>query len=143
MALSVGTPAHLSAIGLLNQGQLSPEDAQKQDINFLLYQALQKIAFLPFGYLIDNYRWDVFSGKIPYNKLNEGSFLLTLFRKNYNSVFRMVAIASKVPGHSSAGAANGKYGFRSWSQVPYPGERAVHPLFCFLHSPVPILSSAV
>ena len=33
-------------------------------MNFLMNQALQKIAFIPFGYLIDQWRWDLFSGDI-------------------------------------------------------------------------------
>jgi len=38
----------------------------EQDINFLLRQALSKVAFLPFGYMIDLWRWKVFDG--TYNK---------------------------------------------------------------------------
>jgi len=33
-------------------------------MNFLMNQALQKIAFIPFGYLIDQWRWDLFAGDI-------------------------------------------------------------------------------
>ena len=33
------------------------------DINFLFQMALDKVAFLPFGYLIDQWRWSVFSGE--------------------------------------------------------------------------------
>ena len=32
--------------------------------------ALRKIAFLPFGYLVDKFRWDVFSGKTSFNNMN-------------------------------------------------------------------------
>ena len=32
------------------------------DINYLMSQALKKIAFLPFGYLIDQWRWSVYKG---------------------------------------------------------------------------------
>jgi peptidyl-dipeptidase A len=41
------------------------------EINFLLKVSLEKIAFLPFGYLIDQWRWSVFSGETTpenYNK---------------------------------------------------------------------------
>jgi peptidyl-dipeptidase A len=31
------------------------------DINFLMMQALEKLAFIPFGYMIDQWRWNVFS----------------------------------------------------------------------------------
>jgi peptidyl-dipeptidase A len=61
IALSV-TPEYLVQIGLLQQNQLpTPE----QDRALLLRQALDKIAFLPFGLLVDRYRWGIFSGQIP------------------------------------------------------------------------------
>jgi peptidyl-dipeptidase A len=60
IAMSV-TPEYLVQTGLLQQNQLpTPE----QDRALLLRQALDKIAFLPFGYLIDRYRWGIFSGDI-------------------------------------------------------------------------------
>ncbi|HEY5710257.1 MAG TPA: M2 family metallopeptidase [Allosphingosinicella sp.] len=60
IALSV-TPEYLVQIGLLQQNQLPTAD---QDRALLLRQALDKIAFLPFGLLIDRYRWGIFSGQI-------------------------------------------------------------------------------
>jgi peptidyl-dipeptidase A len=65
VALSV-TPGYLKEVGLL---QRVPSDSG--DIGLLLHQALDKIAFLPFGLLIDQWRWRVFSGEIApadYNK---------------------------------------------------------------------------
>ncbi len=65
IALSV-TPEYLVRIGLLNK---APDPSR--DIGLLMSRALDKIAFLPFGLLIDQWRWDVFSGKVPpasYNK---------------------------------------------------------------------------
>lgn len=65
IALSV-TPEYLKQVGLL--GNVPPESA---DIGYLLKQAMDKIAFLPFGLLIDKWRWEVFSGQITpaqYNK---------------------------------------------------------------------------
>ena len=60
IALSV-TPEYLVQVGLLQQNQLpTPE----QDRQLLLRQALDKIAFLPFGLLMDRYRWGIFSGQI-------------------------------------------------------------------------------
>uniref|UniRef100_UPI00358E57EB angiotensin-converting enzyme isoform X2 n=1 Tax=Myxine glutinosa TaxID=7769 RepID=UPI00358E57EB len=59
LALSVSTPKHLKEIGLLEK----VEDDEESTINYLINMALQKIAFLPFGYLIDLWRWKVFSGK--------------------------------------------------------------------------------
>ncbi len=66
LALSV-TPGYLKDLHLLDKVPDNP----KAETNQLMKQALDKIAFLPFGYLIDKWRWDVFSGKTPpsgYNK---------------------------------------------------------------------------
>ncbi|MBV8052935.1 MAG: M2 family metallopeptidase [Acidobacteriaceae bacterium] len=65
IALAV-TPEYLKQIGLLEK--VPPAEA---DIPLLLKQALDKVAFLPFGLLIDQWRWKVFSGEITpadYNK---------------------------------------------------------------------------
>jgi len=65
IALSI-TPEYLVKIGMLDRAP----DASR-DIGLLLSRALEKIAFLPFGLVIDQWRWDVFSGAIApadYNK---------------------------------------------------------------------------
>jgi peptidyl-dipeptidase A len=65
IALSV-TPAYLKQIGLIST--VPPESA---DIGLLMKLALDKVAFLPFGYLVDQWRWKVFSGEVgpgDYNK---------------------------------------------------------------------------
>ncbi|XP_059494632.1 angiotensin-converting enzyme [Stegostoma tigrinum] len=67
MALSVSTPKHLHSIGLLDK----VEDNQASDINYLMSIALDKIAFLPFGYLMDQWRWKVFDGRIPKDIYNQ------------------------------------------------------------------------
>lgn len=66
LALSVSTPAHLHKIGLLDRVANDIES----DINYLLKMALEKIAFLPFGYLVDQWRWGVFSGRTPPSRYN-------------------------------------------------------------------------
>jgi peptidyl-dipeptidase A len=59
------TPSYLAQVGLL------PTDAEvPDDLNWLLRQALTKVAFLPFGLLVDRWRWDVFSGEIPPESYN-------------------------------------------------------------------------
>jgi peptidyl-dipeptidase A len=60
MALSI-TPEYLVQIGLLDRSKVPAAD---KDIGLLLRQAMDKVAFLPFGLLIDRWRWQVFSGKI-------------------------------------------------------------------------------
>jgi peptidyl-dipeptidase A len=60
MALSI-TPEYLVQIGLLDRAQVPSAD---KDIGLLLRQAMDKVAFLPFGLLIDRWRWKVFSGEV-------------------------------------------------------------------------------
>jgi peptidyl-dipeptidase A len=65
IALSV-TPEYLKQIGLLET--VPPASS---DMGLLMRKALEKVAFLPFGLMIDKWRWGVFSGKIApsdYNK---------------------------------------------------------------------------
>jgi peptidyl-dipeptidase A len=65
IALSV-TPEYLVRIGLLDKAP----DASG-DIGLLMARALDGVAFLPFGLLIDQWRWKVFSGEVKpedYNK---------------------------------------------------------------------------
>ena len=72
IALSV-TPDYLVKIGLLNQAP-----GTSKDIGLLLRKALEKIAFLPFGLVIDQWRWKVFSGEIPPDKYNQAWWQLRL-----------------------------------------------------------------
>jgi peptidyl-dipeptidase A len=58
IALSV-TPGYYQRVGLLK----SVPKNEKALINEQMKRALEKVAFLPFGKLIDQWRWDVFSGK--------------------------------------------------------------------------------
>ncbi len=58
IGLSV-TPAYLTQIGIL-----SSADGAGDDLTFLLRRALEKISFLPFGLVVDRWRWEVFSGAI-------------------------------------------------------------------------------
>jgi len=60
IALSI-TPEYLVQVGLLDPAQVPSPD---KDIGLLLRQAMDKVAFLPFGLLIDKWRWGVFSGQI-------------------------------------------------------------------------------
>ncbi|CAD5115774.1 DgyrCDS4720 [Dimorphilus gyrociliatus] len=69
LALSVSTPKHLKKINLLRPNQ-NPDDEELQ-LNFLMNQALKKIAFIPFGYLIDQWRWKVFKGETKKDEYNE------------------------------------------------------------------------
>jgi len=39
-------------------------------INFLMKQALEKVAFLPYAYVVDRWRWEVFDGTTTPDKYN-------------------------------------------------------------------------
>jgi peptidyl-dipeptidase A len=64
IALSV-TPEYLGKVGLV--GNAPPESA---DVGLLLRTALQRLAFLPFGLVVDAWRWQVFSGQVPPDQYN-------------------------------------------------------------------------
>ena len=66
IALSI-TPEYLAEVGLLRR--VPPAD---RDLGLLLRLALDKVAFLPFGLMVDQWRWKVFSGEIGPEGYNEG-----------------------------------------------------------------------
>jgi peptidyl-dipeptidase A len=77
IALSV-TPAYLVEIGLLDR-----EPPASKDIGLLLRDALNKVAFLPFGLLVDKWRWGVFSGEISSADYNAAWWAL---REKYQGI---------------------------------------------------------
>jgi peptidyl-dipeptidase A len=68
IALSI-TPDYLVQIDMLDPSQVPSAD---KDIGLLLRQAMDKVAFLPFGLLLDRYRWGLFDGSIPEAATNTG-----------------------------------------------------------------------
>jgi len=60
VALSI-TPEYLTQIGLLPKSKVPSAD---KDTGLLLRQAMDKVAFLPFGLMVDKWRWGVFDGSI-------------------------------------------------------------------------------
>ena|SRR5215813_8184745 len=72
IALSVTSP-YLKQINLIDK---VPDPSS--DIGFLLQRALDKVAFLPFGYLVDQWRWKVFSGEVGPNDYNKAWWDLRL-----------------------------------------------------------------
>jgi peptidyl-dipeptidase A len=68
IALSI-TPEYLVQIGLLDKDKVPSAD---KDTGLLLRQAMDKVAFLPFGLLVDKWRWGVFDGSIPTDQYNKG-----------------------------------------------------------------------
>ena len=78
------TPAYLARIGLVPAVQPSREAV----INQQMKMALEKIAFLPFGKLIDEWRWQVFSGQVTPANYNASWWAL---REKYQGIAPPVA----------------------------------------------------
>ncbi len=68
IALSI-TPEYLVEIGLLDADAVPGEDA---DLALLMRQAMDKVAFLPFGLMVDQWRWKVFDGTYSPSEYNDG-----------------------------------------------------------------------
>jgi peptidyl-dipeptidase A len=102
VALSI-TPAYLKQLGLLDE---EPDPAQ--DIGPLLYMALQKVAFLPFAYTVDKWRWDVYGGKVKPADYDKTWWAL---KEQYQGVGRPAPI---VDGGFDAGAK-----YHVAADVPY------------------------
>jgi len=83
LTLSI-TPEYLQKVGIL--GPVEKND--KNLINLQMKDALDKVAFLPFGKLIDQWRWDVFSGKTKPADYNKAWWEL---RRKYQGVDAPVA----------------------------------------------------
>jgi peptidyl-dipeptidase A len=77
IALSV-TPEYLVKVGLLDKAP----DASG-DIPLLFRSALEKLAFLPFGLVVDQWRWQVFSGQVKPDQYNAAWWRL---REQYQGV---------------------------------------------------------
>ena len=78
IALSM-TPDYLKQVGLLTEVVKN----DKATINQQMHTALEKIAFLPFGLVVDRWRWDVFAGKVKPSEYNQHWWDL---RKQYQGI---------------------------------------------------------
>jgi len=82
IALSV-TPKYLVDIGWLDE-----EPPVESDLGYLMSIALDKIAFLPWGLLIDKWRWEVFNGDITPDEYNRRWWEL---RQEYQGVMSPIS----------------------------------------------------
>ncbi|GAB1256483.1 M2 family metallopeptidase [Aurantivibrio plasticivorans] len=82
ISLSV-SPKYLVDIGWLEQ-----EPGAEDDMGYLMQMALDKIAFLPWGLLVDKWRWQVFNGEITPEQYNAAWWAL---REEYQGVVPPVA----------------------------------------------------
>ena len=98
------TPEYLKEKGLLE----SAVKNERAKLNQQMQRALDKIAFLPFGLVVDKWRWDVFSGKVAPEQYNEHWWKL---RQKYQGV------APAVPRSATDFDAGAKYHVPA--NVPY------------------------
>ena len=113
------TPAYLQADRAARQRAAG---RRRRTSRLLMKRALEKVAFLPFGLLIDKWRWDVFAGKTtprPTTTRPGGSCARS-------------TRASRRRARAPAGR------LRSRREVPHPRQRAVHALLPRAASPVPV-----
>ncbi|XP_050074546.1 angiotensin-converting enzyme-like [Anopheles maculipalpis] len=83
------TPQHLVRLGLLDSKHMAPEKMAFRtnstlnsfDYAFLLRMALGKIPTIPFEYLMDQYRWDIFDGSVEYGQDANSYFWFLLERQ--------------------------------------------------------------
>jgi peptidyl-dipeptidase A len=78
IALSI-TPDYLNKVGILNK----TKENKKLSLNVQMKHALDKVAFLPFGLLIDQWRWRVYNGEISPEQFNTAWWEL---RKKYQGI---------------------------------------------------------
>ncbi len=116
IALSV-TPGYLQKVGLLAK---DPGDAG--DLEFLMRMALDKIAFLPFGLMVDQWRWKVFSGEVTPASYNQAWWDL---RRKYQGV------SSPIPRTEADFDPGAKYHVPA--NVPYTRYFLAHILQFQLH----------
>lgn len=88
------TPGYLKEKGLIDEVVESDEAT----LNKQMKLALEKIAFLPFGKMIDEWRWKVFSGEISPDDYNKGWWAL---REEYQGIAPGV---ERTEEHFDAGA---------------------------------------
>ncbi len=81
ISLSV-TPKYLVDIGWLDE-----EPSANGDLGYLMKMALDKIAFLPWGLMVDQWRWQVFDGRVPPEQYNQAWWKL---REEYQGVMAPV-----------------------------------------------------
>lgn len=77
------TPKYLEQIGLIDK---LPES--NSDLGLLMKRALEGVAFLPFGLMIDQWRWKVFNGEFSEDEYNKGWWQL---RNKYQGVKAPIA----------------------------------------------------
>ena len=61
------TPQYLNSIGLVDK----PQESREATINAQMRMALSGVSFLPFGLMIDRWRWGVFDGSIKPEQYNQ------------------------------------------------------------------------
>ena len=70
MAISVMSKPHLNRLGLTNNDNDHNNSDEVEGLDMLLLLGLEKIPFLPYAFILDKWRMEVFKGKIPPKNYN-------------------------------------------------------------------------
>lgn len=79
LALSVSTNRHLQRVGLLKD--FVPDE--ETEINHIMRLGLEKLAFLPFAFVMDKFRYEIFRGNV---KPEEANCYFWKLREKYSGV---------------------------------------------------------
>jgi peptidyl-dipeptidase A len=80
MYLGLLTPVHLNRLGLNpDKNIFQPKFRNNFDLYILMKLAFSKIPLIPFQYIFDKFRWDLFSGEVKFQESND--FYWTLVEK--------------------------------------------------------------
>lgn len=75
--LAMMTPIHLNRLNLIDDNKLFPSKSNSFELEQLMMMAFMKIPELPFGYVFERFRYDLFSQKINEAEANEYFWELT------------------------------------------------------------------
>ncbi len=103
VGLSALTPTYLNQVGILDK-----VPGTEGDTPFLLKMALDKIAFMPFGLMVDRWRWQVYDGSVKPAGYNDAWWALKL---KYQGI--------TPPGPRPAGAFDPGAKYHVPANVPY------------------------
>lgn len=75
--LAIMTPMHLNRLRLIDDGMLFPSDTNDFDLHQLMMMAFMKLPEIPFGYVFEKFRYDLFAGRVSVEQSNDYFWELT------------------------------------------------------------------
>lgn len=117
------------------------EDTYENNINSLFKMALDRVAILPFTFLVDMYRYGIFNGSTPENQWNHQWEMLrysqaVFFTRKIRTLihFNPYFTQGKISKDPFTWTEKDRRVFRCWSEIPRSSRQPVHLIFCGPHS---------